>query len=59
MPAGRTRKEEDGESLASISTQSYGNSGKVSFLSRPNRDRLMAPDRLPVGTLLVIPDAPR
>ena len=59
VPAGRTHKVEDGESLASISTHYYGNADKVSFLFRSNRDRLMAPDRLPIGTLLVIPDAPR
>ena len=58
VPAGRTHKVEEGESLASIAVHYYGDSRRVSFLFHSNRDRLMAPDRLPIGTLLVIPDAP-
>ncbi len=55
VPAGRVHRVEDGETLTSIAVRYYGDAGRVSFLFRANRDRLMAPDRIPYGTLLVVP----
>jgi len=56
VPSGRVHRVADGETLTSIAVRYYGDAGRVSFLFRANRDRLMAPDRVPLGTLLVVPD---
>jgi nucleoid-associated protein YgaU len=57
VPNGRVHRVEEGETLTSIAVQYYGDgdAAKVSLLFSSNRDRLMAPDRLPAGTLLVVP----
>lgn len=49
---------EEGETLMSLSKQYFGDTGHVSHLFRANQDRILAPDRLPIGTVLRIPDAP-
>src|SRR5690348_13543159 len=59
-PGGRPRSHtvEEGESLMSLAVRYYGDAGRVSFLYRANRDRILAPDRVPIGTVLRIPDPP-
>jgi nucleoid-associated protein YgaU len=42
----------------SIANKYYGDGSLASFLFRSNRDRLMAPDRVPLGTILYIPEKP-
>jgi nucleoid-associated protein YgaU len=54
----RAHKVEEGESLMSLAVRYYGNSGHVSFLFRANQDRILSPDRIPIGTVLRIPDLP-
>ena len=52
----RTHTIGEGETLTSVAVQYYNDPGQVSLIFRANRDRLMAPDRVPIGTVLVIPD---
>lgn len=47
---------EEGETLMSLSVRYYGDPGHVSTLYRANQDRILAPDRVPVGTVLRLPD---
>jgi nucleoid-associated protein YgaU len=54
----RSHTVEEGETLMSLSKQYFGDTGHVGHLFRANQDRILAPDRLPVGTVLRIPDAP-
>lgn len=54
-----THTVEEGETLMSLSKRYFGDSGHVSHLFRANQDRILAPDKVPVGTVLRIPDAPR
>lgn len=54
----RTHTVEEGETLMSLSKQYFGDTGHVSHLFRANQDRILAPDRVPMGTVLRIPDAP-
>ena len=42
----------------SLSKRYFGDTGHVSYLFRANQDRILAPDRVPVGTVLRIPDPP-
>jgi hypothetical protein len=58
IPTGRVHKVEDGETLTSIALRYYGDAGRVSLLFRANRDRLRAPDHVPYGTVLLVPEAP-
>lgn len=60
MPATgpRTHRVEEGESLMSVAVRYYGNAGYVSYLFNANRDRVRAPDHVPIGTVLRIPDVP-
>ncbi|HZY86956.1 MAG TPA: LysM domain-containing protein [Gemmataceae bacterium] len=55
---GRLHTVRDGETLFGLARRYYGDGEKSSELFRVNRGRLLAPDRLPAGTVLVIPDAP-
>jgi nucleoid-associated protein YgaU len=45
----------EGETLMSIARTYYGDGAMVSHLFNANRDRLLAPDRVPEGTVLRIP----
>jgi len=52
----RTHTVGEGETLTSVAVQYYNDPAQVSLLFRANRDRIMAPDRVPIGTVLLIPD---
>lgn len=55
----RSHKVREGESLASVARRYYGEGpSRVSFLYRSNRDRLRAPDHVPIGTVLRVPELP-
>jgi nucleoid-associated protein YgaU len=55
----RSHKVREGESLSSVSRRYYGEgAARVSFLFNANRDRLRAPDYVPIGTVLLVPDLP-
>src|SRR5206468_2801616 len=54
----QSHKVEEGETLMSLSKTYFGDAGHVGHLFRANQDRILAPDRVPVGTVLRIPDAP-
>jgi len=55
----RSHKVREGESLSSVSKQYYGDgAARVSFLFHANRDKLRAPDYVPIGTVLLVPDLP-
>jgi nucleoid-associated protein YgaU len=58
IPANRKHTVQEGETLVSIAAKYYGDGRLASFLFRANRDRLMAPDRVPLGTILYIPEKP-
>src|SRR5262245_29403766 len=47
--ADRSHTVEEGDTLTSLALQFYGDRSKAVHLFRANRDRLQAPDRLPVG----------
>jgi nucleoid-associated protein YgaU len=51
-----THTVEEGETLMSLAVRYYGDPGQVSTLYRANLDRILSPDRVPVGTVLRIPD---
>lgn len=53
----RSHTVEPGETLMSLAVRYYGDAGQVSQLFRANQDRILAPDRLPIGTVLRIPEA--
>src|SRR5689334_1209459 len=55
---GRLHTVEDGETLFGLARRYYGDGEKSSALFRANRNRIRSPDRLPPGTVLVIPDLP-
>jgi nucleoid-associated protein YgaU len=48
---------ESGDTLMGISRRYYGTGEKFDLIYQANRDKLGAPDRLPPGTVLTIPDA--
>lgn len=52
----RLHKVEEGETLTSLALKYYGDRSRASLLFRSNRDQLHAPDRVPVGTVLRIPE---
>jgi nucleoid-associated protein YgaU len=56
--AARSHTVKEGETLSSLAVRYYGDSGRSTFLFRANRNRLRAPDHVPIGTVLVIPDLP-
>jgi nucleoid-associated protein YgaU len=58
IPANRRHTVAEGETLVSIAVKYYDDSGLAGFLFRANRDRLMAPDRVPIGTILYVPEKP-
>src|SRR5262249_33027033 len=58
VPSARTHRVEDGDTLTSIAVKYYGDARHTLFLYRANRDQLLAPDKLPTGVLLVVPDSP-
>lgn len=53
---GRTHTVGDGETLTSVAVRYYNDPAQVSLLMQANRDRIMGPHRVPVGTVLVIPE---
>jgi nucleoid-associated protein YgaU len=53
---GRMHTVRDGETLFGLARRYYGDGEKSSALYRANQGRLLSPDRLPPGTVLVIPD---
>ena len=53
---GRTHTVGEGDTLTSVAVRYYNDPAQVSLLMRANRDRIMGPDRVPVGTVLVIPE---
>jgi nucleoid-associated protein YgaU len=57
-PGARSHTVREGETLSSLAVRYYGDSGRSTFLFRANRSRLRAPDHVPIGTVLVIPDLP-
>src|SRR5690242_18073918 len=54
----RSHTVEEGESLTTLAVRYYGDPAQVSYLFRANQDRILAPDRVPIGTVLRIPDPP-
>jgi nucleoid-associated protein YgaU len=54
----RSHTVREGETLSSLAARYYGDASWSSLLFRANRSQLTAPDRLPVGTVLLIPDLP-
>jgi nucleoid-associated protein YgaU len=57
-PAGRSHTVQEGETLCSLAVRYYGDAARSSFLFRANQDRIRAPDHVPIGTVLYIPDLP-
>jgi nucleoid-associated protein YgaU len=55
---GRLHTVRDGETLFGLARRYYGDGEKSSALYRANQGRLRSPERLPPGTVLVIPDLP-
>lgn len=55
----RSHTMEEGETLMSVAVRYYGDAGQVSHLFRANQDRILAPDRIPLGTILRIPELPK
>jgi nucleoid-associated protein YgaU len=58
IPADRRHTVAEGETLVSIAQKYYGDRTLSNFVFRVNRDRLIAPDRVPLGTVLYIPEKP-
>jgi nucleoid-associated protein YgaU len=56
--AGRSHTVQEGETLTSLAVRYYGDRSRTLHLFRANQDRLLAPDKLTVGMVLVIPDSP-
>jgi nucleoid-associated protein YgaU len=54
----RSHTVQEGETLSSLAVRYYGDSGRSTLLFRANRSRLRAPDHVPIGTVLVIPELP-
>jgi nucleoid-associated protein YgaU len=52
----RTHTVGEGDTLTSVAVRYYNDPAQVSLLMKANRDRIMGPDRVPVGTVLVIPE---
>jgi nucleoid-associated protein YgaU len=46
----------EGETLTELARRYYGDRSLALRIFNSNRDRLLSPDRLPAGTVLVIPD---
>jgi LysM domain len=55
VPPWRLHRVEEGETLFSLAYRYYGDGSRSWFLFRANRQQLMAPDRLPPGTVLRVP----
>ena len=55
---GRLHTVENGETLFGLARRYYGDGEKSSALFEANQGRIRSPDRLPPGTVLVIPDLP-
>ena len=61
LPTPAPRREHtvrEGETLLSLAVRYYGDPARSSFLFRANQDRVRAPDHIPIGTVLYIPDLP-
>lgn len=48
----------DGDDLTSIATRFYGHPSAARLVYEANRDRLLSPDILPIGVVLVLPPPP-
>jgi nucleoid-associated protein YgaU len=57
-PVGRSHTVLEGETLCSLAVRYYGDPARSSFLYHANQDRIRAPDHVPIGTVLVIPELP-
>jgi len=55
---GRLHTVANGETLFGLARRYYGDGEKSSALFEANQGRIRSPDRLPPGTVLVIPDLP-
>jgi nucleoid-associated protein YgaU len=60
LPAGqraaRSHKVQEGDTLNSLAVQYYGDAAQSALLFSANRSQLLAPDKVPVGTVLLIPE---
>jgi nucleoid-associated protein YgaU len=57
-PGARSHTVREGETLFSLAVRYYGDPAQSSFLFHANQDRLRAPDQVPIGTVLYIPELP-
>lgn len=57
-PSARRHTVQEGETLYGLAQRYYGDGDKFAELFRHNKDVLTTPDRLPPGTVLVIPELP-
>ncbi len=57
-PPSRAHTVQEGETLFSLAVRYYGDPARSSFLYHANQDRLRAPDHVPIGTVLYIPELP-
>ncbi len=55
----RSHTVQEGETLISLAQRYYGDGSQAALLFRANRSQLRAPDQVPVGTVLVIPEVAR
>jgi nucleoid-associated protein YgaU len=58
LPRPRQHTVQAGETLTEIARRYYGDRSKSLTIYRVNRNRLLSPDRVPAGTVLVLPDLP-
>jgi nucleoid-associated protein YgaU len=54
----RSHTVQEGETLISLAQHYYSDRSQAALLFRANRSQLRAPDQVPVGTVLIIPDLP-
>jgi nucleoid-associated protein YgaU len=57
-PTRRQHTVQEGDTLFSLAREYYGDANRFADIFSSNRAVLRAPDQLPVGTVLVIPDVP-
>ncbi len=57
-PSARRHTVQEGETLYGLAQRYYGDGDRFADLFRHNKDVLTTPDRLPPGTVLVIPELP-
>jgi nucleoid-associated protein YgaU len=54
----RSHTVQEGETLVSLAVRYYGDANRALFLFHANQDRLRAPDHVPIGVVLYIPELP-